>query len=178
MANFFGNAPAPTFDTPLEMLRACHGRILDQCSTLHKLMHHLPAHGSDIQAQQAATAIMRYFDTAAQFHHQDEESDLFPQLLAAKNTAAEDLIKRLLADHQAMGAAWQGLRACLQEIGDGKTNVLDEKMVANFIAAYKQHIELENTQLLPLASQLLDKQQLDDLGEKMAARRGAVLTRS
>jgi len=178
MADFFGNPAAPTFATPLEMLRACHGRILDQCKTLNKLMHHIPAHGCDIQAQQAANSIMRYFDTAAQFHHQDEETDLFPLLLAANNAEVEALIRRLLGEHQEMGAAWQSLRRRLQEIADGKNVALEEKVVADFSAAYQKHIDLENTQLLPLSARLLSIPQLDELGHKMAARRGVTLAPS
>ena len=63
------------------MLAACHGRVEKQCQALERLQTHLPVHGSDLQAQEAASAIMRYFDTAARHHHEDEEQDLFPALL-------------------------------------------------------------------------------------------------
>lgn len=178
MINFPGNAVAPTFATPLDMLRACHGRILDQCSTLHKLMLHLAEHGCGMQAQHAARLIMRYFDTAGQFHHQDEETDLFPLLLATMNAEAEMIIKRLLSEHREMDAAWQGLRICLQGVTEGHTSVLDANMVGNFSAAYERHIEFENAQLLPLSARLLSSAQLDDLGSKIAARRGVALPRS
>ena len=69
---------APTFDDPLEMLHACHGRILGQCDTLKKLTAYLPVHGCDQQARQAAQNILRFFDSAGHFHHQDEEENLFP----------------------------------------------------------------------------------------------------
>jgi len=35
----------------------------------------------------AAQGILRYFDTAGQLHHQDEEQDLFPALHAAPGMA-------------------------------------------------------------------------------------------
>lgn len=176
MINLPGKATAPTFNTPLDMLQACHGRIMDQCATLQKLKQHLTVHGSDVQAKQAAQAIVRYFDTAGQFHHQDEELDLFPPLLATRNAEADALVSRLLNDHQIMNKAWLALRSQLHGITEDRTSVLDDAVVENFITAYEVHIVLENTQLLPLAAKLLDSRQIHDLGEKMAARRGVSLS--
>ncbi|HEY0663063.1 MAG TPA: hemerythrin domain-containing protein, partial [Thiobacillaceae bacterium] len=76
-------AAAPGFERPLELLEACHGRIARQCDTLEKLLAHLPSVGADAQAQQAARAILGYFDTAAVHHHDDEERTLFPLLESA-----------------------------------------------------------------------------------------------
>ena len=75
------NHPSASFEVPLEMLAACHQRIVQQCDTLNRLLPHLAAHGADLQAQQAAQAVLRYFDQAAVDHHADEEQDLFPALL-------------------------------------------------------------------------------------------------
>src|SRR5512139_1479559 len=158
---------APTFATPLEMLRACHGRILAQCATLHKLLQHLPQHGCDAQARQAALAILRYFNSAGQHHHQDEEMDLFPLLLASPSIEAHELVLQLITQHHDMEAAWLRLHAQLQQ--------LDEQVVTHFTTLYERHIELENTRLLPLAASLLSAAAQDDLGNKMAARRGVEL---
>jgi hemerythrin-like domain-containing protein len=165
------NTNGPTFDSPLEMLSACHDRIMDQCTTLQKLMNHLPMNGCDEQAQQAAQGIMRYFDTAGHFHHLDEEEDLFPLLLAANNPGANDLIQHLLNDHKTMDAAWLKLREQLQAIADGKLATLERGLVADFSLAYGKHVMLENRQLIPFAAHQLNPQQLQELGAKMAARR-------
>lgn len=172
MIGLSGSTAAPTFDSPLEMLRACHGRIMAQCSTLYKLLHHLPAHGCDAQARQAAQAILRYFDTAGQYHHQDEEMDLFPPLLATDNAEAHELVMRLVGEHHEMNAAWLRLRSRLQAIADGQSATLEETVVETFTTVYERHIALENAQLLPLSARLLSQQQLHDLGRKMADRRG------
>lgn len=172
MNDLLGNAAAPTFDQPLEMLRACHGRILAQCGTLAKLLQHLPAHGCDGQAQQAAQAVLRYFNSAGQYHHDDEEMDLFPQLLASSDTVAHDLVMRLIGQHHDMESAWLQLHPMLQAVAEGKSAALEEKAVAHFSLLYERHITLENAQLLPLAAQLLSSEQLSALGKKMAGRRG------
>jgi len=165
-------AAAPTFDTPLDMLSACHDRIMDQCTTLQKLMNHLPMHGCDTQAQQAAQGIMHYFDTAGHFHHLDEEEDLFPLLLDANNPDANDLIQHLLNDHKTMDAAWLKLREQLQAISEGKLATLERSLVQDFSLAYGKHVMLENRQLIPFAAHQLSPLQLKELGAKMAARRG------
>ena len=69
------------------MLAACHGRVESQCDTLRRLLPHVAAHGADVQAREAAVAVMRYFDTAARHHHADEEVDLFPALIDAMSPA-------------------------------------------------------------------------------------------
>lgn len=171
MSSQIGGAAAPSFDDPLEMLRACHGRIQSQCGTLNKLLAHLPQHGCDTQAQQAARAILRYFDTAGRHHHNDEEKDLFPLLLATSSAEAQALIARLLNEHQVMDAAWQQLRANLTCVAKGTSASLDTAVTEHFIGVYDRHIALENSQLLPLAEKLLTAPQLESLGKSLAARR-------
>jgi len=165
------NETAPGFDAPLDMLRACHERIMDQCATLHKLLQHLPTHGCDAQARQSAQAILSYFDKAGQSHHDDEENHLFPLLRAAHNDEADALIQRLLDEHHLMDAQWLRLHPQLQRIAEGQSTTLERSLVADFSLAYGRHIMLENMKLLPLAAQLLNEKQLHDMGKKMAARK-------
>lgn len=170
-------AAAPGFDEPLEMLRACHGRIEAQCDTLGKLLAHLERVGLDEQARQAAAAVLRYFDTAGKHHHADEEENLFPALLesVAPGQAAEvqALVAGLLTEHGAMEQVWRKLRDPLRQIAEGQAAGLASNDVAEFTRRYRQHIELENTRLLPLAEQTLSDRQRESLGRAMAERRGA-----
>lgn len=176
MISFASGESAPSFDHPLEMLSACHGKIKRQLSTLQKLAAHLPAHGCDQQAQQAAQGILRYFDTAGQFHHQDEEENLFPTLLALAVPDSEQvkaLIERLLAQHAVMFAAWSEVRAVLVKLAEGVNTPLPEVLVEKLVGSYTPHIELEEAELLTLSARLLSPQQIMELGKCMAERRGA-----
>lgn len=172
MIPFIAAPAAPSFDHPLQMLRACHGKILRQCDTLQKLAAHLDSKGCDTQVQQAASGILRYFDTAGQFHHQDEEENLFPALrsLAGTDTA---LLDRLLAEHGVMLCAWDALRPVLAQLAEGQTVKLAASLVETFISSYTDHIAIENAELLPMAATLLNPQQLLLIGRKMSERRGA-----
>lgn len=162
---------APGFDAPLDMLEACHGRIAWQCDTLEKLLDHLPTRGADTQAQQAARAVLAYFDTAAVHHHDDEERNLFPLLEAANAPGACDLVETLTLEHDEQALLWRRLRADLQGIADGTTATLDPALARRFMEVNRTHLEFENAQLLPLARRVLDAAALERLGRAMAARR-------
>jgi hemerythrin-like domain-containing protein len=165
-------AIAPGFDEPLEMLSACHGRIEAQLETLAKLAAHVPVHGADTQAQQAAANVMRYFDTAGANHHQDEEADLFPLLarIASEEREAEImlLIDELRAEHREMERGWQALREVLVRIARGERAGLAPDA---FAALYRRHIAREENALLPYAASVLVAAQRASLGTSMAARR-------
>jgi hemerythrin-like domain-containing protein len=165
-------APAADFDHPLEMLAACHERIEDRCDVLERLVAHLAAAGCDEQARQAASNVVRYFDTAGEHHHEDEESDLFPLVAEKGDAGAQHLIGRLRSDHAEMRRLWQPLRAALQAIAAGGASALDAALVERFTTLYRSHIRLEESELLPLAARLLDAREHAALGEVMARRRG------
>ncbi len=165
-------AAAPGFDRPLEVLEACHGRIAKQCDTLEKLLAHLPAHGADAQAQQAARAVLVYFDTAAVHHHDDEERNLFPLLEQAGAPGACDLVETLTLEHDEQALLWRRLRGELQQIEAGTAATLDAGTAHRFVAMNRAHLEFENTHVLPLARQVLGAAEIERLGRAMAARRG------
>lgn len=176
MISFTSGETAPSFDHPLEMLHACHGKIQQQLDTLQKLAAHLPVHGCDQQVQQAAQSILRYFDTAGQFHHQDEEENLFPALLALstpEKARVNALVERLLAQHTVMFAAWNDVRTVLVKLAEGINTPLPEALVDKLVGSYTPHIDLEETELLPLSARLLSPQQIMEMGKSMAERRGA-----
>ena len=76
----FGGA-AVGFDTPFEMLEACHERVQRSLDLLQRLTDYLHTHACDDSARQAARDVLRYFDMAAPLHHEDEELHVFPLLL-------------------------------------------------------------------------------------------------
>lgn len=181
MSDSLLGAAAPSFDEPVEMLDACHGRILASLSTLQRLADWLPGHGADEQAQGAATSILRYFTVAAPHHHADEEEDLFPALLAAVATtewaaeqaAVDALIERILGEHRRMDAARDQMMAVLEQIAAGQCVALPVADVVAFAALYEAHIALETEYLLPVARRILSAEVSEQIGRRMAARRGA-----
>jgi hemerythrin-like domain-containing protein len=161
---------APSFDDPLALLGACHGRIERQLATLARLQRHLPEHGCDRDARAAARAILQYFDSAAPNHHADEEDSLFPRLVAAV-PAAGRLVADLEGDHAVLATNWRRLRPMLAAIAAGARANLSARDVAVVSGAYARHIAREETDLIPLAARTLDAPTLAEIGREMAARR-------
>lgn len=170
------HSPAVGLEVPLEMLAACHGRVARQCELLGRLQGHLAAHGADAPARDAAQAVMRYFDTAARHHHEDEEIDLFPALIesmaGSDAVCLRELTAALTAEHRALDSQWHALRAALQDVAGAKAHGLDEAQVRAFTGLYERHIAREEAELLPLARRLLGDAELDRIGLAMRRRRG------
>ena len=168
-------SPAAGPEAPLDMLAACHTRVEKQCRTLERLQPHLLEHGSDTAAQEAAHAVLRYFNSAAKHHHEDEEEDLFPALLEAMAgsdaVCIRELTETLEAEHRALENLWARMHPQLQAIAQGKSVLLSKEEVAAFVTGYRTHILREDTELLPMAQRILGLQALAHLGQAMRQRR-------
>ena len=167
---------APDFGQPIAVLKHCHGRIRKQLATMEKLLAHLPDHGADQQAREAATAVLRYFEKAAHLHHEDEEQDLIPMLRAVAQgedaATLQALAPVILQDHREMDAMWQDLHEQLSAIAEGSGTQLSSSMVQRYTQRYLGHMEREEGTMAPMALRLFSPQQMAQLGEAMQRRRG------
>jgi pyridoxamine 5'-phosphate oxidase len=158
------------------VLKHCHGRIRKQLATMDKLLAHLPEHGADEQARQAATAVLSYFDKAAHLHHQDEEQDLIPMLRAVAQgedaATLQALAPVILQDHKEMDALWDDLRPQLAAIAEGSAALLAPATVQRFVQRYSAHMEREESMIAPMALRLFSPSQMQQMGAAMQARRG------
>jgi hemerythrin-like domain-containing protein len=175
MSEFF-RTPAPGFDDPLGLLRACHGRIRERLDTLERLPEHLLTRGADAEVGAAARRILEYFDRAAPHHHADEDRDLFPLLLNVAERPGWDpglpeTLERLAAEHALLEDGWAQLRSELEALALGENRTLPE--ADDWIRATRAHLSLEESRVLPLAGRLLTNRDLRRLGRAMALRRGA-----
>ena len=148
--------PSAPLEAPLEMLNACHDRIRKQCATLLRLKAHVAATGVDDPARNAARGVLRYFDTAAPNHHQDEEQDLFPALV--ESMAGSDpvcileLTDRLTNDHRTLERLWRRVRTWLVAIESGPPASAPDE-IDSFVETY-EHAKLEEQELLRMAARL------------------------
>jgi pyridoxamine 5'-phosphate oxidase len=167
---------APDFSQPIAVLKHCHDRIRKQLATLGKLPGHLPVHGADAEAQQAARAILKYFNHAAHLHHDDEEQNLMPMLQATARDAdavlLDAMVPGILADHAAMDLDWAALQPQLEQIAAGASAELSAANVQRFCDAYAAHMEKEEGNIAPMAKRLFSPEQMAQLGSAMQERRG------
>ena len=166
---------ASDFSRPLAVLKTCHERIREQCDALRALADRLKASGPDADAQRTAAEIVRYFDTAARFHHEDEEDDLLPRMIVCATMSRGSSLTRLVAtiatEHREMDRSWTHLRALLQGVIAGDAE-LDPMLVDHFVKLYSVHIAVEEANLFPLAEMLLSRSDLEEIAANMAQRRG------
>jgi hemerythrin-like domain-containing protein len=168
-------APAAGFEQPFEMLEACHQRVQRMLTLLARLRAHLRDHGADVQAQQAARDLMRYFDLAAPQHHRDEELHVFPRLLAQGDPGVTKVVGRLQQDHLAMESQWAAARLVLSRISTGELRQLagtDDAALDAFSGLYGEHLAAEEEIAYPRAKALMDAADLEQAGQEMARRRG------
>jgi len=163
------------FSQPLAVMKTCHVVIRAQCHTLRALGDHMKEFGADVEAQRTAADIVRYFDTAARFHHEDEEDDLLPRMIISSTMGRGSSLTRLVAsiatEHREMERVWTHLRALLQGVTAGDA-FLDPLVVDHFVKLYGVHIAVEEANLFPLAEMLLSRSDLAAISASMAQRRG------
>ena len=165
-------AQLPGFDQPLDLLHACHGRIIEHCELIERIVAALQGEVGDFDVQAAARQAVRYFSSSARQHHQDEEQDLFP-LLIRQSLKLADLVNELKQDHRRLDELWQAVEPGLKRLPEPDSA---ETFIANasaFCALNRQHVIRENTDFLPVARSSLSSQQIKDIGRAMAQRRGA-----
>jgi hemerythrin-like domain-containing protein len=162
---------APNFSDPLGLLRACHERVLQHCDLLINLAAHIGNKGVDQEAREAAAKIHKYFSVAGKHHHQDEEQDIFPRL-ARQSLKLADRVHQLKQDHQNLDALWGQLLPLLAKPAAIEDSAAFMQQAEQFAEAYRAHISKENEELLDVAQHIFSREELKQIGEKMAERRG------
>jgi len=170
MSQILTSDPAPDFDDPINLLKACHQRILGFCDLLKKIVAHAAQDDISSEVHQAAQKVHRYFSTAGQYHTEDEEQDLFPLLIDSSPETAP-IIDELREQHIAIHTTWVQLAPVLSRPTLINETPEFETWVNTFCEAYHEHIQIEETELFAVAEQILGAEQLRQLGENMKARR-------
>ncbi|UZN48457.1 hemerythrin domain-containing protein [Cupriavidus cauae] len=166
------NTPTiPSFESPIELLTACHDKVRRFASLCGRLAEHTARHGADDQARTAAAGIVRYFTIAAPLHHEDEEADLFPALRALGDETLTAAMQGLEDDHDTLDALWEQARPWLEAVQQGSADAPPEAL-AQFAAHYLRHVEREEREVFPFATRLPEPT-LRAIGQRMAQRRGA-----
>ena len=141
---------------------------------MRRLAEHVQVRGFDDQARQTTSKLIRYFDTAARVHREDEEEDLLPRMIAASTASRGSSLMRMVADvvteHREMARSWHELRATLRDVAANQ-QTLNPLQVDRFVKLYRVHLAMEESNLFPLAEMLLTRHDFADIGANMAERR-------
>ncbi len=180
MAIQIGQKPSPTFQQPLELLSDCHRRIESFLRDLILVAEQAQGDALNSQQREGLETALRYFREAAPKHTADEEESLFPrmrELDPASLSGALEKIKALEADHEIANRGHE----FVEQLGQKwlKENSLSPDELAALTETlnklqqtYVRHIEIEDTEIFPLAAKVLNEEQIADVGREMASRRG------
>lgn len=137
----------------------CHAGIVGHLDALCELDALL---ASAARAQHIAQQAVQFFDEMILEHHEDEERELFPTVrkhatAGEERKLVDSLCDRLTADHRVLEKQWRAIKPQLARIAAGKDTRLDAQATAALIAGYKAHAHFEETRLLPLAAEILGR---------------------
>ena len=175
-----------SFSDPIGLLGDCHRRVERFLAVLVHVA--AQAHGEPLTAEQRAAweTALRYFREAAPKHTADEEESLFPRLrtmdradvraLLARVDGLEQVHVRAGAGHaevDRLGLAWLANERLSQDEASRLIAVL-----AELAELYRAHIAIEDTEVFPLAAEVLSALDRKAIGGEMAVRRGLGLRTS
>ena len=96
-------------------------RVESHLTTLERLAPYLTQHGCDLSAQDAARALMRYFDEGA----------------SPPGKPGDELLEH---ENRTLRRSYAVLRARLKDIAEGRSGRLPVAEVAAFTRFYREHI--------------------------------------
>jgi hemerythrin-like domain-containing protein len=142
--------PLPGF----ESLDRAHREVLKVLVDFERLLAHVGENGPDGIARESAEHIQAFFNGPARQHHAEEESRIFPGLLAGGDAELVQHVKRLQQDHGWLEEDWIELSTQIEAIANGY-NWYDLNMLRHalpvFTELYREHIALEETLVYPAA---------------------------
>lgn len=167
------------FSQPIELLMDCHRRIEHFLKVLDRVAQEYVRRPLDQQGREALETSLNYFKQAAPRHTADEEESLFPRLRQNGQQHAREImerIDRLEADHRQAEAAHEVIdQLGKQWLAAGTLSTADlllfEATLHALTEDYQRHIELEDHEVFTLASEMLDKSLLEQVGHEMRQRR-------
>lgn len=152
---------SPTIDPqdPLTSFADCHDRILERIGALAELPALLePA----ARARRIAAESIAFFGDTIALHHEEEERELFPAVLADARPGEEfervsTMVRRLSSEHRAVENGWLRLAKGLKQVAQGRDSDLDAAALRQMLALYAAHARYEEAEFLPLCEQILGR---------------------
>lgn len=158
-----------TWDEPIEMLYACHGKVKNFCRQLQILPDYIEKNGCNEAVKNDVKQILNYFNQSAPLHHDDEEKDFFPALIKQVPTAQAE-VDLLEQQHVALHKNWDELSTQLVALLNGERANVDRELIKRFVSGYDSHIAIEEP-LFELGREHLAESELQSIGKIMADRR-------
>jgi len=170
----------PSFSDPTGLLSDCHRRVEMFIGSLRAVADSSDAVLSE-ESRRALDTALRYFREAAPKHTADEEDSLFPRLRRIDHPdlkAALQQLEKLENDHR-----WaEPLHATVDWLGrkyleQGRLSDTDAAVFRTSVhqlhEMYRHHIEVEDSEVFPVAARILPAELKREIAAEMAARRAS-----
>lgn len=161
--------PVSLLDEPLDYVLADHDRQRRVTAALRRFADQ----GTASRAE--ADGVARYLRHDLEFHHADEDQDLFPAVRQRAAPADElgDVLSRLSRDHQQTAQAVSELLDILGAGGDPVTFSSEARdAMRTYARREHRHLAIENGIVMVIARRRLTAHDLRRISQGMKARRG------
>lgn len=171
------SSEAPGADNPRVAMRLCHrciGGMFDRLDALVAEVAAAPPGAPAASLADRARTLVAEIDEAMAVHIADEETDIFPALLAvcetpARRAQAFELVSSLLVEHREMAELWHALRIALLAIGGGVAVSFPGGTAADYLTLGRAHLAREEGELAELMS-VIDAPRAQNIAVSIAHR--------
>lgn len=156
------STPSPSAEpaeNPIDEFSNCHVGIIAQLTSLGELPALLePA----ARARHIAAETVDFFGKVVYAHHNEEERDLFPAVLASatpgdERDTVQAITDQLVREHREVEADWQAIEPALKAIAKGHDAPLEAGAVQVLVTRYLAHAHFEEKHFLPLSQTILGR---------------------
>lgn len=158
----------------IELLLSCHHRIRRFGATALRMLETPEASDSDIV--DAALRVHRYFTVAFPLHVLDEEESIRPRLEKLGGPAVREALSTMSDEHTSADALLERLIPEWEQIAQMPDRARDRAeelipLTRSLIDELETHLELEEKEIFPHLSGLLDDSELDAIVSELRDRR-------
>lgn len=149
----------PENASPIQDFSQCHSGIVTHLRALDELPALLePA----ARARRIAADTVKFFREVVYEHHQEEEKELFPAVLASATKGAErekveQIVAALTAEHRSVESEWEQLEPKLKAVAKGHDADVPAGEIESLVKTYLAHARCEEQEFLPLAQTILGR---------------------
>ncbi len=144
-------------NNPIETLYEEHNIIIDAINIAYDLRKIID--NSDLYEEQANSLIMFFKEFADKYHHQKEETVLFPQMIKANELLESGVVQEMYENHE-------DFRKLINEIEKSIKNKDFEnaqEKLEQYIGALTDHIAVENEEVFEIAQTLFNENDLEKI---------------
>lgn len=135
---------------PLETMNASHREIAQVLGQMEQLARALGTPGEESKAVRLAAHACQFFNGPARAHHEVEETQVFPSLLASHDPLLREQVQQMQRDHHWIEEDWLEIEPHLQAAAQGRGSHHLEFLgpaLAEFTALYREHLAVEDALL-------------------------------